>query len=242
VIGVGTTAHARVSLAGLLLAAILMPSQSHAEFRGKGSIVGRILSESVAEAESPEAKSPAPSKDAAKESETETERPISRDALNALMKHPTEPDYDPLRPMSGRWVRCQTNSSGEVPGVKSQQDRYSSSDRSHFTHTISRASDLDCKTVVSQDRATYECSSADKKTLSCKVTKRETRAGGGAWSPVKLGGNEKSIKLSFAGAEKKTKKKRTKARDPRKLEARINDEPVLLEFEPSNPHVHKTND
>jgi hypothetical protein len=252
------SAHARLSLLSLLLASALVPSQSRAEFRGKGSVVGRILSESVAEAESLKDES---------SDDAESEPPISKEALNALMKHPTEPDYDPLRPMSGRWVRCQSVVSqsapppteactkpgckpiGETTVVKSRQDRYSSSDHSHFTHTVSMASDSDCKTVVTQDRTTYECRAAEKKRLSCSVAKREARIGlAGAWIPEKSATDERPIQLSFPGIEKKKKSKRArKAHDPRTLELRIDDQPIELEFEPTPPNAasprgHKTND
>ena len=232
-----------------------MSSQVRAEYRGKGSIVGRILSESVAEAENP---TPSP-----------TPAPISRESLNALMKHPTEPVFDPLRPMSGNWVRCQgviadsktiaqsksqsactqpgcTPNLPPVPTERSVQDRYSSFDREHFTHTLSHASDGDCKTIFREERTTYECSAAEKLTLDCKVTKVETKTGGGAWATSQLTGHEAPLKLSFVGIEKPGKH-RKKSRDPRKLELRIvpeGSEPqaVKLEFASANPHTHKTND
>lgn len=235
-------------LARALLASAMttlaLPTMARAEFRGKGSIVGRILSESVPEAEASATASAKP----------EEGKIISREALNALMKRPTEPVYDPLRPMSGRWVRCQSattmstsvcekpscKAANEAPAVQSRQDRYSSWDRSHFTHTVSFASDKDCKTVVSQERTNYECASVDKTALSCKAMKRETKVGGAAWTSVKVAGDEKPVALSFLGIGKK--KKSVKPRDPRKLEARIGGETVSLVFEPSPPRLHKTND
>ncbi len=214
-----------LALRALLAVAIFAaPIAARAEFHGKGSVVGRILSESVAIAEDP---TPTPSP---------TPVTISRESLNALMKHPTEPVFDPLRPMSGRWVRCE----------KSVQDRYSSSDREHFTHTVVKTSDPECKSAVSEERTTYECASADKLTLTCKVIKLETKASGGTWATAKLTGHEVPLKLSFIGVEKPGKH-RKKSHDPRKLELRIvpeggQPESVHLEFVPSNPHSHKTND
>lgn len=250
------TAPTLASYALLAAAIFAAPVAAQAEFHGKGSVVGRILSESVAAAEDP---TPTPSP---------TPVSISRESLNALMKHPTEPVFDPLRPMSGRWVRCQrvieqsapVAQSGsqavcDKPGctpntihaaTHSVQDRYSSSDREHFTHTVVSASDSECKTVISEERKTYECASADKTTLSCKVTKLESKAGGGAWTTEKLTGSEGPLKLSFVGVEKPGKH-RKKAHDPRTLELRIvpeggQPESVHLEFVPSTPHSHKTND
>jgi hypothetical protein len=234
-------AGARRLLTGALMAAAILalPQAAHAEFRGKGSVVGRILSESVSEAEaSVEKLKPSPSARPA------AGKVISREALNALMKRPTEPVYDPLRPMSGRWVRCQSATT-RTPAVQSHQDRYSSWDRSHFTHTVSFASDKDCKTVVSQERTSYECSAVDKKVLSCKAVKRETKAGGAAWVLAKVASGEKPIELSFLGLGKNgigKKKKSAKTHDPRKLEARIGGETVSLVFEPAPPRAHKTND
>ena len=172
----------------------------------------------------------------------EKEQPITRDQLNAIMKHPTEPDYDPLRPMSGRWVRCQN----------SRQDRFSSTDRSHFTRTISFAADTDCKNSTSEERSTYECTSIDKKNLRCKMTKREQRVGSGsqaitkvAWSPLAVAPAEPTVKLSFSGVETSKKKKKTKPSD--KLTLHLvpeggESQTFELEFVPSAPRATKTND
>lgn len=240
---------------------VLTPSAGHAKFRGKGSVVGRLLSESVAEAASPKAKREASADDDSEMGEgsddvesNENEKPISRDALNALMKHPTEPVYDPLRQMSGKWVRCipnpevQKQAADSVPASVSPplfiQDRFSSTDRTHFTRTITGAGDRECKTLLNAERSMYECTSADKKAMFCKLTRRETRTGSSVWTPTKLTGQEKSVKLSFPGQHSKRSKKK-KARDPRRLEVRLDDETFTLDFEqtpaPANS-PRKTND
>ncbi len=238
--------------AGAALTALLMfasASSARAEFHGKGSWVGRILSESVAEAD--ESANAAVSED-----ESEREQESARDALNKLMKHPTYPDYDPLRPMSGRWVRCRANGPGALDSAKGQEapktadvsvpasaksapfvlDRFSSSDRAHFTHTVINAVDSACKNVLDSERSTYECSSADKRTLECKLTKRETKSGSGAWIDTKVSsGAEKPLRLSFKGVEPRKKKRAaaTKPRDPRKLELTFGGETYALDFEPA---------
>jgi hypothetical protein len=189
------------------------------------------------------------------QSSPSTPSPISREELAAIMKHPTEPHYDPLRPMSGRWVRCRpaepketapaaaaanTAAPSAVAPVRSIQDRYSSSDRSHFTHAVVRASDSDCKTAVSEERTSYECTQTATPALTCKVLKKELKAGSGAWLPTKTS-EDSSIKLTFVGAKKRRKRKKT--REPRQLEIRIapeaGGEPELirLEFVPSVPHA-----
>lgn len=156
--------------------------------------------------------------------------PITREPLAAIMKHPTEPHYDPLRPMSGHWVRCRANGSEQSAG--SIQDMYSSSDRSHFSQTVAKSADGECKTIQSEERTNYECSTADEQTLSCKILTRESKVGDGAWSLIKMSESDlagSSIKLSFIGLPS-VRSKKARARlsessaprsDGRKLELRI---------------------
>jgi hypothetical protein len=184
-----------------------------------------------------------------------TVSPISREALSALMKHPTEPHYDLLRPMSGRWIRCRKNGNESTPGSASgsTQDLYSSSDRSHFSHTIARSSDGECKTLLSEVRTSYECAVSSKQTLSCKALKTETKTGSGAWLPVKLSDSDlkgSTLKVSFVGlsSARPNKKAHLKAdegaerrTDGRKLELRIvsdatsESESIQLDFSPVGP-------
>ena len=107
---------------------------------------------------------------------------IDKEALAAIMKHPTEPHYDLLLPMSGRWVNCQASSAGSAEGAK--QERFSSSDRSHFTRTIVFTSDADCKTSVREERKSFECSSLSKESLACHLLKTEKKAGDAPWAVV----------------------------------------------------------
>jgi hypothetical protein len=251
--------------AAFIIALVLTASPTaHAEFRGKGSWVGRMLTESVAEAD----ESPGRPRDIAADDEddgamgaddsvADTETQSARDVLNKLMKHPTEPVYDPLRPMSGRWVRCRANgaasqdTSASVPASASPApyvlDRFSSSDRAHFTRTIVSAIDASCKNVISSERFSYECGSLDKRSLECKLTKREAKAGSAnaPWTESKIAGSEKPVRVSFKGLEtgKKKKKRSTatpKTRDPRKLEVVMDGETFALEFEPSAPKAAAT--
>jgi hypothetical protein len=161
--------------------------------------------------------------------------------------------------MSGRWVRCLTN--GAEPTSGSIQDRFSSSDRAHFSRTELKASDDSCKTVLSESRTNYECTPAGETTLTCKVVKKESKVGDGAWAPVKLSDadlSNQAIKLAFLGLENKSRhksKRLSKIEDEfpadsqpgngRTLELRIEPEvggpadSIHLDFSPVTPHAKK---
>ena len=142
-----------------------------------------------------------------------------KESLAAIMKHPTEPHYDQLMPMSGRWVRCQASAGNPTSG--STQDRFSSTDRTHFTHVTAKASDGECKVIVSERRNSYECESMNKETLACKLTKVETKTGEADYVLMKqteseLAGSTLKLSLKLSGQKKKKSEL-----DTRKLEVRI---------------------
>ncbi len=177
-----------------------------------------------------------------------TGSPVSREALAAIMKHPTEPRFDPLRPLSGRWIRCRPNEND--PAFGSTQDRYSSSDRSHFSHLLAKASDKECKSILNEQRTSYECDSSNKQTLSCKALKIEMKTGDGPWALVKMSDSDlegSSLKLSFVGLPTQSHKTKKHSQsedaakpksDGHKLELRLTPdatgeaESVQLDFSP----------
>lgn len=172
---------------------------------GRGLEVGRLFSSEAANAATPvPSASPSPT---ATPAEAIVKDPKDTQAeLNALMKHPAEQNSDRLRPLSGRWVQCQS-------GV---QNKLSSSDKTHFTRTLAKASDADCKTLTSETRTSYECEGMSKTTLTCRATKLETGSGDGNFVTAKS-------EADLAGTTLKMTLKplKTKSGDPRRLEVHL---------------------
>ncbi len=164
--------------------------------------------------------------------------PVDRDALTTLMKRPTEPHYDLLLPMSGSWARCHRDSA--ETSAASTQEIFSSSDRSHFSRTVSQTSDARCQNVVSAVRYFYECSGQQKTILSCLLSKAEKKLGDGPWATVP--DNESNLfEAKFKLSLKLSGNKKTKTKngvDGRKLEVRLfrsgrpDPEIIHLEFLP----------
>ncbi len=138
--------------------------------------------------------------------------PVDKLSLNALMKHPSVPNFDRLRPMSGEWVRCKA----AAPQSKgSQQDRFSSTDSSHFTRVTGQYSDGDCKDRMAETRTSWVCEPSTNELLSCRLLKEETGSNG-AWTLVKKSDDDlasSTLKLSLKPTVRK--------KGSRKLELRI---------------------
>lgn len=230
-----------VKLSTLLvgLSLIATSSTSFASYVPKGSWVGRAFNEwaesaaanasTTTRVAASDGAADGAGEDASAES-NESERPISPESLAALMKHPTEPHYDLLRPLSGAWGVCETGA--QDGGVQSVEQRFSSTDRTHLTRSVVRASDSACKTAVSETRTSYECSALDKKSVSCKAQKQESRAGGGAFAADSVSPDvlaKSDMKLTFLNLESKKKKRAkhvhagsTGSEGVRPLEIRVN--------------------
>lgn len=163
--------------------------------------------------------------------------PIDKEALAAIMKHPTEPHYDLLLPMSGRWVSCHSKGAESTAGAT--QERFSSSDRSHFTRSIIEMKDNECKTALSEERRSYDCAVVSKEALACHLVKTENKMGEGPW--VTAAQTEQDLAAAALKLVLKSSgKKKRAAAGSRRLEVRLSPqaggqaETFRLDFSPAN--------
>lgn len=144
------------------------------------------------------------------------------------MKHPTEPNYDPLLPLSGEWAtECESVAPG--PGVKaaplSRNVIYSSTDHSHFTRTTSSYSDGGCTKPYADERVTFECAEASREHLDCGEAKRESRgAGASAWAAV--ASQHEPVSLEFVGLPSRHPKKHGSKKRPSKSSLKSSSKPA----------------